>query len=35
MAQPTTAFSTYDAKGNREDLVDYIYDVSPTGLSVR
>ena len=30
MAQPTTAFSTYDAKGNREDLVDYIYDVSPT-----
>ena len=30
MAQPSTAFSTYDAVGNREDLVDYIYDVSPT-----
>lgn len=29
MTQPTTAFSTYDAAGNREDLVDYIYDVSP------
>ncbi len=30
MTQPSTAFSTYDAIGNREDLADYIYDVSPT-----
>jgi len=29
MAQPTNTFSTYDAIGNREDLVDVIYDVSP------
>jgi len=29
MAQPTNTFSSYDAKGNREDLSDIIYDVSP------
>ena len=30
MAQVTGTHSTYDAKGNREDLSDIIYDVSPT-----
>ncbi len=30
MAQPASTFSTYDAVGNREDLSDIIYDVSPT-----
>lgn len=31
MAQPSPApFSTYDAIGNREDLSDAIYDISPT-----
>ena len=30
MAQPTSTFSTYDAIGNREDLSDIIYDISPT-----
>ena len=30
MAQPTNTFSQYDAKGNREDLSDIIYDISPT-----
>lgn len=30
MAQPADTFSTYDAIGNREDLADVIYDVSPT-----
>ena len=30
MAQPTSSFSSYDAIGNREDLADVIYDVSPT-----
>lgn len=30
MAQPTNTFSTYDANGNREDLADIIYDISPT-----
>lgn len=31
MAQPSPApFSTYDAIGNREDLTDYIYMISPT-----
>lgn len=30
MAQPTDTFSSYDAVGNREDLSDIIYDVSPT-----
>lgn len=34
MAQPTSTFSTYDAKGNREDLSDVIYDVSPTETPV-
>lgn len=34
MAQPADTFSTYDAIGNREDLADVIYDVSPTGVSV-
>jgi len=30
MAQPADTFSTYDAIGNREDLSDIIYDISPT-----
>ena len=30
MAQVTNAFDSYEAKGNREDLSDFIYDVSPT-----
>jgi hypothetical protein len=30
VAQPTNTYSTYDATGNREDLSDIIYDVSPT-----
>jgi hypothetical protein len=30
MAQPTSTHSTYDHVGNREDLSDIIYDVSPT-----
>lgn len=30
MAQPTNTFSSYDAIGNREDLADVIYDISPT-----
>lgn len=30
MAQPSNTFSSYDAKGNREDLSDIIYDISPT-----
>ena len=30
MGQPADTFSTYDAIGNREDLSDIIYDVSPT-----
>lgn len=34
MAQPTNAHSTYDAIGNREDLVDFIYDISPTETPV-
>lgn len=37
MAQPTNTLSVYDvgsAGGNREDLSDIIYDVSPTGVSV-
>ena len=29
MATPTNTFSTYDAIGNREDLADVIYDISP------
>ncbi len=30
MAQPADTFSSYDAVGNREDLSDVIYDISPT-----
>lgn len=30
MAQPTNTFDTYDAVGNREDLSDIIYNISPT-----
>lgn len=30
MAQPADTFSSYDAIGNREDLSDVIYDISPT-----
>ena len=29
MAQPADTFSSYDAVGNREDLADVIYDISP------
>lgn len=30
MAQPAETFDTYDARGNREDLSDIIYRISPT-----
>lgn len=30
MAQPSGTFETYDAIGNREDLADIIYNISPT-----
>lgn len=30
MAQPTNTFDSYDAVGNREDLSDIIYNLSPT-----
>ncbi|MAL41393.1 DUF5309 domain-containing protein [Thalassospira sp.] len=30
MAQPSNTFSTYDSVGNREDLSDIIFDISPT-----
>lgn len=30
MTQPTNTFDSYDAVGNREDLSDIIYDISPT-----
>lgn len=30
MAQPAATFSTYDSIGEREDLEDIIYDISPT-----
>ena len=30
MAQPSDTFSSYDAIGNREDLSDVIYNISPT-----
>ena len=30
MAQPADTYSSYDAVGNREDLADIIYDISPT-----
>ena len=29
MAQPTNTFDTFDAVGEREDLMDVIYDISP------
>ena len=29
MAQPSNTFDTYDAKGNREDLANIIYSISP------
>ena len=34
MAQPTNSHSTYDAVGNREDLSNIIYDISPTETPV-
>ncbi len=35
MAQPSPApFSTYDAIGNREDLSNFIYMISPTDVPV-
>lgn len=34
MAQPTNTYSSYDAAGNREDLIDIIMDVSPTETPV-
>lgn len=34
MTQPTNTYSTYDAIGNREDLSDIIYDVTPTETPV-
>ena len=30
MAQQTNAYDTYDVVGNREDLIDFVYDISPT-----
>lgn len=30
MTQPSNTFDSYDAIGNREDLIDAIYDISPT-----
>ena len=30
MAQPTNTFDTYDSVGEREDLSDVIYNISPT-----
>lgn len=34
MSQPSNTFSSYDARGNREDLSDIIYDVSPSATPV-
>ena len=34
MAQPTGTFSSYDAVGNREDLSDMVYNISPTKTPV-
>lgn len=34
MAQPSNTHSSYDAVGNREDLTDFIYDISPTDTPV-
>jgi len=30
MANPVGTFQTYQAIGNREDLADFIYNISPT-----
>lgn len=30
MAQPTNTYDSFDSIGNREDLIDVIYDISPT-----
>ena len=30
MSMPTNTFNTYEAIGNREDLIDKIYKTSPT-----
>lgn len=30
MAQPANTFNSFDATGNREDLTDFIYNISPT-----
>jgi len=35
MTAPGGTLRTYEAIGNREDLEDIIWDISPTGLSVR
>lgn len=34
MGQPTNTFSTYDAKGLREDLSEIVYDISPAETPV-
>jgi len=34
MANPVGTFQTYQAIGNREDLSNVIYNISPTGQSV-
>ena len=34
MAAPSGTFQTFQAVGNREDLEDMIWDISPTGISV-
>jgi hypothetical protein len=34
MAIPTNAFTTFGSIGNREQLLDAINNISPTGLSV-
>lgn len=35
MTVPAGTFQTYQAKGIREDLSDLIFNISPTGRSVR
>lgn len=34
MATPSNTVTSYSYTGNREDLADVIYDVTPTGVSV-
>lgn len=34
MSVPTDTFETYDAKGNREDLTDMIYNIDPTDTPI-